>query len=87
MTASFLKIRVKFKTYFSRDQRSFLDPNTAQRSPLLFEVPKPCFFTGSLFFNSHVLHRSRDVPKSRDKLLFNSVFVLVFILAFRFQSS
>ena len=43
MTASFLKIRVNFKTYFSRDQRSFLDPNTAQRSPLLFGVPKPCF--------------------------------------------
>ena len=40
----FLKIRVKFKTYFSRDQRSFLDPNTAQRSPLLVGVPKPCFF-------------------------------------------
>lgn len=44
MTARFLKIRVKFKTYFSRDQRSFLDPNTAQRSPLLFGVPKPCLF-------------------------------------------
>ena len=31
------------------------------------------FFTGSLFFNSHVFHRSRDVPKNHvDKLLFNS---------------